>query len=123
ELFVEPGASLDPLAHELQALVKHTNSVECVVQGAAEAVLPDRVLGETLGESDHGLSRISEEDLEEIEEQRALVTHAVHRRVEARMHEVEAGGAEQVVVRRKPPDERGEQAAATPIVPVEQTLK
>jgi hypothetical protein len=78
---------------------------------------------ELIGESQHRLAGLVEEHLEEIEEEGALLAHGAHRRHEARVHEVEACRAEEIVVCRELADERGKNAAAAAIEPVEQTLK
>ena len=123
ELLVEPRTAFDPLAYELQPLVEQPNAVERVVERTPQAVLPNRILRKSLGESDDRLTRFVHHELEQIEEQRALVAHGVDRRRKPRVHEVEAGRAEQVVARREPTDERRQQSAATSLETIEQTLK
>jgi hypothetical protein len=54
------------------------------------------------------LAALLEHHLEDVEHTTALLARTIHRRREPRVHEIEAGGAEQVALRRQAHRERGQ---------------
>src|SRR5687768_10572856 len=78
------------------------------------------MIGEAVGQADRLLGRLLEHRVQQIGHESALVPSGVNRRREPRVHQLEAGGAEEVALRAKLLDQRIQQSLPLSVEAVEE---